>query len=62
MQRIYDRSYRTECPACAADRLHTATERSDYHPLAGHGYQEGQGWSSPEAEQAHIADVRAKEK
>jgi len=49
------------CPVCVAQRLHTADERTVYHPLAGHGYQEGQGWSSAAAEQAHIAEVRGRE-
>jgi hypothetical protein len=48
------------CPACIAHGVHSPDERACYHPLAGHGYQEGQGWSGPQAEQAHIAEVRAK--
>jgi len=35
------------CPACAARRVHSVREWRDYHPLAGHGYAEGQGWTCP---------------
>jgi hypothetical protein len=40
----------SQCPACAAHRLHVEGDWSAYHPLKGHGYQSGQGWSSPELE------------
>lgn len=43
-----DPSFRPDCPACDKMRLHTANERAAYHRLAGHGYSEGQGWSTPE--------------
>ena len=45
------------CPACAVKRLHTAEETAKYHPLAGHGYVENQGWSASEAEVAHQVEV-----
>jgi hypothetical protein len=48
----------SECPACITQRIHTAEERAQYHPLAGHGWVDGHGWTCPEAEQAHIDDVR----
>lgn len=47
-KRPRDPAYRPDCPACTADRLHTKNERMEFHPLAGHGYAEGQGWSTPE--------------
>jgi hypothetical protein len=43
-----DKSYRPDCPACEAQRVHTTAERMRFHPYAGHGYIEGQGWSLPE--------------
>lgn len=48
-----------DCPACIAHRVHTEEERTTYHPLAGHGWVDGHGWTCPEVEQAHMADVRA---
>lgn len=45
------------CPACIALRLHTPDEREVYHPLAGHGCIDGR-WTSPEAERAHLDEVR----
>jgi hypothetical protein len=52
-----DSSYRPDCPACSAERRHTTGERMRFHPLAGHGFQSGQGWSCAEAERAHLADI-----
>jgi hypothetical protein len=52
----------SECPACIAQRIHTDSERAQYHPLAGHGWVDGHGWTCPEAEQAHLAEVRAMKK
>lgn len=43
-----DPSFRPDCPACDGERLHTVDERMRFHPFAGHGYSEGQGWSTPE--------------
>lgn len=33
------------CPACQAKRQHTAGERTEFHPLAGHGYSPESGWT-----------------
>ena len=41
------------CPACADNRLHTVREWREFHPLVGHGYQEGQGWSI-QPEEPHV--------
>lgn len=43
----------TKCPACAEHRMHTVREWRDHHPYAGHGYQEGQGFTKPPAEEPH---------
>ncbi len=45
------------CPACIAKRIHTPEELALHHPLAGHGCYDGR-WTSKEAEQAHIEEVR----
>jgi len=37
----------TDCPACIERRLHTPADWA-LHPLAGHGYQEGLGWTHPD--------------
>jgi hypothetical protein len=37
------------CPACHFKRLHTPADWQ-YHPYAGHGYQQGQGWSHRDLE------------
>jgi hypothetical protein len=39
--------------------MHTATERSEYHPHAGHGYQEGYGWTHPDLDPTQRAQVLA---
>lgn len=36
------------CPACADRRVHNGAEWRDFHPLAGHGFLEGHGWTLPE--------------
>jgi hypothetical protein len=51
-----------KCPACQEERIHTDQERAAHHPLAGHGFADGQGWSTPGAEQAYVADQKEKEK
>src|SRR5262249_19302291 len=43
---------RVTCDACDAKRRHTPAEWRQYHPDAGHGYTEGQGWSHPDLEAA----------
>jgi hypothetical protein len=45
------------CPVCQLRCLHTAEDRTANHPLAGQGYQEGQGWSSEAARLAHEEDA-----
>jgi hypothetical protein len=40
------------CSACEYRRLHTPVELAAFHPLAGHGYQKEQGWSSEAAREA----------
>ena len=45
------------CPACEARRRHTQAEASEYHPLAGHGYQERQGWTSQAVKEKHDSEV-----
>lgn len=40
------------CKACRDKRCHTKVEWRN-HPLAGHGYEAGRGWSHPEAERLH---------
>ena len=35
------------CPACAARRLHASTDW-EWHPYAGHGFQDRVGWSHPD--------------
>jgi hypothetical protein len=52
----------TTCPGCEEKRLHTADEMAQFHPLAGHGYEQGQGWCCPEAEAAHHAEREEREK
>jgi hypothetical protein len=37
------------CPACENKRVHTP-EDWKHHPYAGHGYQDGQGWSHRDLE------------
>lgn len=37
------------CPACQEQRLHQASERTDHHPLAGHGFN-GTRWTHPTLE------------
>lgn len=39
------------CPACTDKRLHAPADWT-HHPLAGHGYQNGQGWSRPDLDPA----------
>jgi hypothetical protein len=41
------------CPACNEKRIHTAEERAEYHPLAGHGWMDGHGWTCREAQEEH---------
>lgn len=48
------------CPACAEGTRHTPEELAQYHPLAGHGYRDGQGWCCPEAERAHNEELAQK--
>jgi hypothetical protein len=38
---------KSRCPACTEKRLHATADWS-HHPYAGHGYQNGQGWSHPD--------------
>ena len=45
------------CPACEVKRLHTEIETGGFHPLAGHGFYQGLGWSSEEAKAAHDAEI-----
>jgi hypothetical protein len=37
------------CPACENKRPHSPEEWKN-HPYAGHGYQDGQGWSHRDLE------------
>ena len=46
------------CKACRDRRNHTRVEWRN-HPLAGHGYAEGQGWTHPEAERLHNEEATA---
>lgn len=49
------------CRACATKTRHRPEDWMS-HPLAGHGYgatEHGIGWSSEEAQAAHVADVEA---
>lgn len=46
------------CPACKGQRCHTAVEW-EFHPLAGHGFIAGQGWTHPEAERLHGEELKA---
>ena len=46
------------CKACRDRRCHTKVEWRN-HPLAGHGYAQGQGWTHPEAERLHNDELRA---
>jgi hypothetical protein len=48
-----------DCPACIEKRVHTAEEWRDYHPLAGHGYSEGQGWTRPDLDPGRIMEHAA---
>jgi len=43
------------CPACTEKRLHDTTDWS-FHPWAGHGFQNGQGWSHPDLANKPDAD------
>jgi len=45
------------CPACASQRCHTAQEWKN-HPLAGHGYVQGHGWTHPEAARLHNKEAQ----
>jgi hypothetical protein len=53
------------CAACSEGRLHTPAEWEAFHPLAGHGYAEGIGWTHPvlkaanEREEAELPQVPA---
>lgn len=49
-----------DCPACLAKRLHSKEDWKN-HPLAGHGFYSGQGWSSEQARIAHELDESARE-
>lgn len=40
-ERLRDKSYRPDCPACDAERIHTAEERMRFHSDAGHGCVDG---------------------
>lgn len=48
----------TDCAACQAKRCHTAEEWAN-HPLAGHGFTPETGWTHPEAQRSHEAEVEA---
>lgn len=41
------------CAACEEKRRHTPAETREFHPLAGHGYAAGVGWTLPELETAN---------
>jgi len=47
------------CKACRDKRCHTELEKRKFHPLMGHGFAAGQGWSHPEAERLHNEEVAA---
>jgi hypothetical protein len=50
-----------DCPACAAQRLHSQLEWNTHHPYRGHGYTREQGWTHPDlkAEADALASVKA---
>lgn len=48
----------TDCGACQAQRCHSPQEWAN-HPLAGHGFTPETGWTHPEAQRAHDAEVEA---
>jgi len=35
------------CPACRAMRQHVDAEWVQFHPDAGHGFQQDRGWTKP---------------
>jgi hypothetical protein len=47
------------CKACRDKRCHTELEKRKFHPLMGHGFAAGQGWSHPEAERLHDQEQAA---
>src|ERR1051326_767150 len=50
------------CPACEVKRLHTEIETGGFHPLAGHGFYQGLGWSRRGQGRARRGDCRARAK
>jgi hypothetical protein len=44
------------CPACISQRWHTEAEWLN-HPMRGHGFTREQGWTHPDAQKAHDAEM-----
>ena len=47
-----------DCAACVKRRCHTPEEWEN-HPMAGHGFIAGHGWTHPEAERLHGEELKA---
>jgi len=51
-----DRTPAVGCPGCMANRLHTPSEKAQYHPLSGHGSPDGKRYTYQRVEVISASD------